>query len=472
MSNKLKATVCLVFFIVLAAAGYALGAGTVSPENKNVILIVLDTVRADRLGSYGSRENITPEIDRFAKDAVVFTNAFSHAPWTLPSIASIFTSRHPGTHGAGGSLGKFKKLNSDNITLAEVMQQNGIATGAVTNVMFLGKKFGMTQGFDMVDEFLPTTNIHMRKAALTTKAALKWLRANRDKQFFLFVHYFDAHLVYDPPKKFRKQFADPVDRKSTDYLFGTINQIVAMRRRGLTPGKKKIARLEKLYNAEVAYVDSEVGRLLNSLKRLDLEDNTVVVITSDHGEEFLDHGGFEHGHTLYDELLRVPLIIKDPDCVSAREDSSESGGANTAMHRVSTVVRLIDIAPTLCELAGVDVHEKFRGKSLAGLLRGGQEPSRPVLSQGNMWGPSRAALRRGRWKVIRQASAPEIQLFNVNLDPGEQNTLADKETGQTGTMTHELSLALKANKLNRSRGKAPRLNPEEIERLRSLGYMQ
>jgi arylsulfatase A-like enzyme len=230
--------------------------------------------------------------------------------------------------------------------------------------------------------------------------------------------------------------------------------------------------LEKLYNAEVAYVDSEVGKLLGSLKSLDLEDNTVVVITSDHGEEFLDHGGFEHGHTLYDELLRVPLIIKDPDSVSAGDDSSENRGANTAVHQVSTVVRLIDIAPTLCELAGIGIHEKFKGTSLVGLLRGETEPSRPVLSEGNMWGPGGSAWRRGTWKVIRQETAPEMQLFNIALDLGERNNVADKDPRQAKIMAQELSLAIKENKVNRSRGKATRLNPEEIERLRSLGYMQ
>jgi len=472
LRNKKTILVCLVFLIVVVAAAYALRAGFMLPAKKNVILIVLDTVRADRLGCYGNEENITPEIDRFAQEAVVFNNAFSHAPWTLPSIASIFTSRYPSGHGAGGLLGKFKKLSADNVTLAEVMQRNEIATGAITNVMFLGKKFGMTQGFDLVDEFLPTSNTHMRKATLTTEAALNWLRRNRNEQFFLFVHYFDAHLVYDPPKKFRKQFADPRDRESEEFLFGEISQIVSMRRRGLSLGREKIARLEKLYNAEVAYVDSEVGNLLGSLKQLGLDDNTVVVITSDHGEEFLEHGGFEHGHTLYDELLRVPLIIRDPDNVAAGDGGSKNQGVNNKPPQVSTSVRLIDIAPTLCELAGIGISEAFKGKSLAGLLHGGTEPSRPVLSEGNMWGPGGAAWRQGTWKLIRQDTVPEEQLFNIVSDPGERNNVAQKDLVQARTMTHELSLAVQANTLSRSRGKAAQLNPEEIERLRSLGYMQ
>ncbi len=455
--------VLTILLIIVVGVYYTL---TPTSLEKNVIFIVLDTVRADRLGCYSNSSDLTPEIDRFAKDAVLFENAFSHAPWTLPSIASLFTSRYPAQHGAGGSLGKFKILQNDAVTLAEVFQRAGVVTGAIVNVFLLSEKFGMTQGFETVDAYVTGNNIDVRRAGPTTSAALRWIDQHKNKPFFLFVHYFDPHLIYNPPQPFRRRFADPQDCNTTDYIFGTVRDMVELRRNQTSPPPDKIARLEKLYNGEIAYTDSEVGKLIDGISQRGLDKNTIIVITADHGEEFLDHGGFEHGHTLYDELLHIPLIVRAPAITTKKESPVKA-------KRVPDTVRSIDVAPTLCELAGIPGDSAFIGQSLVPFLQGShQQLSRPVLSQGNMWGPSGTAWRKDGLKLILQSSSPEVQLFNIRTDPQEQENLANQQPEHRDAMIADLRLILQTISNQRPGETAPVLTEDEIQRLRSLGYVK
>jgi len=428
------------------------------PPARKVILIVLDTVRADRLGCYGNALGLTPNIDEFARGAVRFEQAFAHAPWTLPSIASLLTSQHPRQHGAGGQLPQFQMLPPEAVTLGEVFQRAGVATHAIVNVLFLTERLGMTQGFDTVDADAPATNVKVRRAEPTTDAALAWLEQHGDGPFLLMVHYFDAHLVYDPPAVFRERFADERDRDSTGYLFGTIREMNALRAGRLRLDRGRVERLKKLYNGEVAYVDAEVGRLLEGISQQGLDDETVVVITADHGEEFFEHGGFEHGHTHFDELLHVPLLMRAPN-VKTRAT-------------VSTTVRQIDVAPTLCELTGVEADPDFVGQSLMPLMQGREEDDRPVLSEGNFWGWRREAWREGGMKLIRSFAPAEVQLFDVRNDPGELIDLAERAPEQRDRMVEEVKLVIRAMATEAVTSKSPVLTQEEIEHLASLGYLQ
>lgn len=457
----------LVMGMVAAIIYSVLWRRSASVQSRNIVLIVLDTVRIDRLGCYGNQAGITPEIDRFADGAVRFEKAFSHAPWTLPSVASLFTSRYPVQHGAGGRLGAFRILNDQAVTIAEVFQGAGVVTGAITNVLFLTEKFGMMQGFDTVDASVPKNNTSARRARETTDATLGWLDQHRGKPFFLFVHYFDPHLTYDPPQPFRKRFADAKDAKSNNYLFGTVRDMIKFRRGLAKLDPEIIKRLEKLHNGEVAYVDYEVGRLLDGISQRGLDHNTIIVLTSDHGEEFGDHGGFEHGHTLYDELLHVPLIIRIPGIHPEGEDHSLSQAAVT----VNTTVRQIDIVPTLCELVGISPDPIFEGKSLVPLMRGQKENHRPVLSQGNMWGPSATAWRKNGLKLIRRSSTGPYQLFDINADSQERNDLSDQTSERYADMVRDFELILGSISAQVVSGKSPSLTEEQIQRLRSLGYL-
>jgi arylsulfatase A-like enzyme len=429
----------------------------------NVLVVVLDTVRADRLGAWGNERGLTPRLDELASESAVFVRTNAHAPWTLPSMASLYTSTVPRQHGAVGRANDYRSLDPALPTLAETFLRAGYSTAAVTNVQFLTERFEMARGFDHVDSHVPTSNLDTRRATPTVKAALSWLDANGERPFFLLVHFFDAHLVYDPPPALRRRLADPRDQETESYYFGTAGQLKALREGEIELSDDQLARLEMLYDAEVAAVDAGVGQLLDGLASRDLDEDTIVIVVADHGEEFGEHGGFEHGHSLYQELLHVPFLLRAPGFRSLR---------------VREPVGLIDVAPTLCALAGLETPSAFEGRSLAALLRDTDEgPSsienRPVWSEAPMWGPPTLALLDGQWKMIAAGGGTEtgMRLYDLQTDPREQIDLAAARPEIARRM---LSLAreLGAGFAGR-RGQSPpvTLDEEERERLRSLGYV-
>ena len=423
-------------------------------QNPNVLLIVVDTLRADRLGCYGSPLGATPRMDALAADGVRFAQAYAHAPWTLPSFASLFTSQAPPQHGAGGQLGHFKKLPLSARTIAEVFRKADYNTAAIVNVEFLTQPFGMAQGFVHVDSEVHLENTESRSATATTDAALKWLHDRPNGPFFLFVHYFDPHLTYNPPAEYRRRFAEPQDQVDSGCVFGLRDEVIAYHSGQKDFDAATIRRAEKLYNGEVAYTDQEIGRLLDGLAELKLGERTMVVLTADHGEEFLDHGRFEHGHSLYDELLHVPLIVRAP------------GHARGAA--ISAPVGLIDVAPTLCALAGIAAPPSFTGRSLQPALDGAALEPRPVAMEGNFWGPSLSGWVADGYKLV--VGQTETRLFNLAADPQEQTDLSQRDPQRTQQMLAEMTAALAAMQSAAGRSEPVTLPPEELERLRSLGY--
>ncbi|MBP7745192.1 MAG: sulfatase [Phycisphaerae bacterium] len=451
----------VVVFGALVATWTALRPGSrgraSSAARPNVLLIVADTLRADRLGSHGSALGATPQLDAFATESTRFARAYAHAPWTLPAFASLFTSLSPPQHGAGGRLGEFRGLRPDVRTVAEVFHDAGYATAEITNIDFLAERFGMTQGFKHVD-FVPTDNVEGRRATQTTDAALRWLRSARTQPFFLFVHYFDPHLTYDPPADFRQRFAAPEDHGDTRWLFGTVPQMIAYRQGKLSIDAPTIRRAERLYNGEVAFTDAEVGRLIAALREMQLADSTIIVFTADHGEEFLDHGGFEHGHTLYEELVHVPLLIRYPGHLTPGVAAS--------------VVRHIDVAPTLCALAGIQPDPMFAGQNLLDVVGIDPPLDRPVLFEGNFWGPPYRGWLHDGYKLIIDPDQ-NVALFSIGEDPGETSDLSGTAADRLRTAQADLDLALKELHGPSGADAAPlQLTPEETRRLRSLGYLR
>ena len=426
-------------------------------QKANVLLIVVDTLRADRLGCHGGDLGATPRIDALAAEGVRFERAFAHAPWTLPSFASLYTSQTPPEHGAGGRLLSFRLLWDGARTVAECFRDAGYATAAVVNVDYLGESFGMTQGFEHVDFEAYDNNLQVRDAARTTDAAIKWLGQPRERPFFLLVHYFDPHLVYAPPAEYRRRFAAAQDREDTGWVFGRNTQMVAYRQGQVQFEAATIRRAEKLYNGEGAYSDHEVGRLLDRLDDLKLTEATITVFTADHGEEFLDHGGFEHGHTLYNELVHVPLVLRYPGRVEPRV--------------VSEMVGLMDVAPTICELAGVEPEPTFRGRSLVGLLTaGGPWEPRPIVLEGNFWGrPFQAWIQDG-YKLVRGPGG--ARLFDLRRDFGETRNCAGAVPDRVMNMLTEMAETFEAlaasGRATRSRVELP---DDVVKRLESLGYV-
>lgn len=468
---KLRQGVALVAFsAAVVMACLAGGSCSRTPERpmpkdtaRNVVMIIIDTLRADRLGCYGNERGLTPNIDRLASESFLFEQAFSHAPWTLPSTASLFTSCFPQQHGAGIKLPsgpfEFGGLSADVRTIAECFYDQGYDTAAIVNVFFLSSKYGMHRGFaehsfhSAPDE----GNRDHRRASEVTDWAIDWLQKRQsksDRPFFLLVHYFDPHLTYDPPAEYRKKFALPEDQERDPKLFGTVKDVIEFRNGSIPASEIPVKRLEALYDAEVAYTDHEIGRLLSKMREMKLDDRTVTVLTSDHGEEFLDHDGLEHGHTLYDELIHVPLLIRAPGVIKPG--------------RTRATIGHVDVAPTVCKLAGVEPEATFQGRDLEPWIFGKTRKDHAIFSQGNMWGPILTALRDRGHKFIQKNVGRE--LYNMVEDPKEKRNLVKDPAFVALCDEFEKDVAALIKTLGVRLGTAVVLTDAEKKRVEDMGY--
>jgi choline-sulfatase len=430
-----------------------------TPERPSVLLIVVDTLRADRLTAYGGTHGLSPRLDDLARQGVRFENAFSHAPWTLPAFASLLVSQPPQEHGAGGQVGDFRALPAGIPTLPGRFRDAGYATGAVVNVDFLARPFGVTRDFESLDARAYGDNEQLRAAGATTDAALAWIREHRGAAFFLMVHYFDPHAEYRPPQPFRRRFAAPEDREDERFRFGTRHQVVERRAGKLDLRPTEVERAERLYDGEVAYVDQEIGRLLDGVSELALDSTTLVAFTADHGEEFLDHGDWEHGHTLYDELLRIPLILRQSGRLAPRQF------ADTVGH--------VDLAPTLLALCSLPPCPSFQGRDLSPVvlgLSGAQLPPAVLLGWGNFWGQPLASLREGELQLILKPDG-RSELYRWTVDPLEHHDLALSEIETADRLRRTLERVQREASAS-GRGPGPRvtLSPDEVRRLSAVGY--
>ena len=405
--------------VALAFVAMIAGCGEV-PEPPCVLMIAIDTLRPDHLGCYGYGRPTSPNLDELASGGVLFENAYSQAPWTLPSFASVFTSLYPTQHGATTVE---SAMGRDFPTLAEVLGGSGYATGAIVNAPVLRSEYHLNRGFDFYSE--PAGEIE-RPAGEVTREALEWIGSQAERPFFAFVHYFDPHLAYAPPPPYDTLF-DPAysgalgNSFNLDYFTSGKARVIRQEILGLDQADRD--HIVSLYDGEIAFTDCAVGSLLAGLGDLGLLDNTVVVLLSDHGEEFFEHGGLDHGHSLYEELIRVPLVIRFP------------GGLASGM-RIARQVRLIDIMPTLIDYLDVPGEFEFEGVSLMPAVKG-LDPA--VRAAGRLLPPDEClseAMRRTNtvksitsfpWKLIEDISSGEASLFNLDSDPTEQRDLHDSE---------------------------------------------
>lgn len=354
-----------------------------NPQVDNVLLISIDSLRADRLGCYGNGHDTSPTIDQVARNGIRFANALSTTSWTLPSHLSMLTGRYLLSHGV---ILQKERLPEDVPTLAEALRQGGLATAAVVSGIFLDHEFGFDRGFDYYDDRVATgafrpdapnepappiiTDLNpltwqpgaaaeylrrFESAPVVTDLTLRWLRAHHEKRFLLFVHFFDVHHDYVPPPPFDKMF-DPDYKGSITGVDFYINPAV---RKGMP--ERDIQHLLALYDGEIRWVDGHIARILAELADLRIADRTAVIITADHGDEFFEHGGKGHGRTLYREVMHVPLVMHIP---------GESAG--TVM---KNPVSLVDLAPTILDLAGVAGSYGMDGISLMPTIRQGEAPT-------------------------------------------------------------------------------------------------
>jgi hypothetical protein len=324
------------------------------PERRpNVLLVSLDTLRPDHLGCYGYAQRISPNLDKLAGSGVLFTNTRSQAPWTLPSHFSLFTSRIPSHNG----VEDLNEVLSDDVpVLAEILRQHGYRTAGIVNDGQMKAHWGFSRGFDLWKEFpvdTPEGNCES-----ITRQALGWLESNRDEPFFLFLHYFDAHEPYEAAEPFRQALGVTLGGERTREILWEARSPDA---RTLTDDAKD--SVVRAYDAEIAWLDHEVGRLLHGLP-----PNTLVVVFSDHGEAFKEHGWTLHGATLYEEEVRVALLMGFPE-------------GRYRGKRVEEPVMLLDVAPTILGCCGIEAPDAFEGLDLNRLLEGGGLPSRAVLSE-------------------------------------------------------------------------------------------
>jgi arylsulfatase A-like enzyme len=348
---------------------------------------------------------------------------------------------------------KIAQLVDDLPTLAERLAAQGFATGAVTNNPFLSSEFGLQRGFANYD-YAHADHIILRRADKVVDKALRWLNARDQGPTFLLVHIYDPHAAYDPPPSFQRRFTHGYDSK-LDYPVAA--------GAGIRWGVQKTTEQDRAFiiaahDEELAYVDTQVGRLLRGLESRGRLKDTLVIFTSDHGEELFDHDKFEHGHSVYQELLHVPLLVWGP---------------GVRAQRVRGVVSHVDVVPTILDALGLSPWPELPGLSLWPVLRGASAPgNRAILSEVTLYGDEWKSLLRWPWKVAVTDGAEAPRLFHLERDPGEHNNLANAERERLAAMAEE-ALAL-AQESERARGQiqAAELAPDLRARLKALGYIE
>ena len=458
-----------------ASTGYASRDSEQSHDVKHVILLTVDTLRWDAISlDDTTRPGATPNIAALADDSVVFTQARSPAPWTIPAFASTMSGLSPTVHQAT----KYgTRLDENFTTLAERMQSAGYRTAAIGSNPVLSPVTGLAQGFDSYNFFpkypgwnsvgarlLRTLAPRRFQAEVSTDEitdlGIDWLQSNRDADSFLWLHYFDPHLPYEPPAKYRADWPS-IGRFGDRFGFEKVWQF---RKGEIVLSKEQRAWAHDLYQAEVSYVDDNIGRLIAFLHELGIYEETLIVLTSDHGEEFWEHGSFEHGHSVYDEVLRVPLMFKLP----------HSG--NTS--RIADPVLTQAMYSTMLQICNVSYEDA--GAHSGPLVAAWENPEafepEILLSTGVVHYEDRVAIVWDHYKYIRGLVLGEEQLFDIRSDPEERDSIAldnDARMGMARTLLQEQS---EISEWARSHYQASAAKPDSLERetleaLKAVGYV-
>lgn len=438
-----------------AAGGVALlavlaGCGNPSPGRTSVLLVVVDTLRADRVTGPTS-ETISPELTAWIESGRRYRHAFAPSPWTLPSFASLYTGRFPLRHGAGVVVQRegerdFTRLDEGVATLAERLQAHGYATGAIVGNAALAPEFGMARGFDGYD-YAPATNAFTRRADTVVDRATAWIDLQTGRPFFLVVHLFDPHMNYDAPPPFRGRFTAEL-HSQRKLPVDAAREIRDAPGRVAPPERRFIAAA---YDEEVAFAAAQVSRLLAALAARGLLEHGLVILTSDHGEEHFEHGGFEHGHAFWQEVVHLPLVF---------------WGAGIAAGDEPAPVSLVDLAPTILEAVGAEPIDASDGTSLWANLTGGSALApRPLFVEGTLYGPEQRAVIRWPHKLVWNVESGASQLYELASDPRELTPLDDPERAKA------LAAELR-ERVVESPGTSAELDPKTLKALRELGYAE
>jgi len=412
-------------------------------EFTNIVIYLVDTLRADHLGIYGYDRPTSPHLDAFAHGATVFHNAVAPSSWTKPSIASIFTGLDADAHGVkvAGSV-----LPDSLTTLAEVLSENGYFTAGVYANRVIGEKFNFGQGFDRWVKVGPHVNKNVGKV----------LRERDPMQpMFLYVHTMRPHSPYRPARELKERFAAEVSEEYGDGEF-------LKRLRGGQRADQEVERgVEKLYDGEVATNDQHFGEFLEMLRQHDLYDGSLIIFLSDHGEEFWDHGDWGHGHTLYRELIRVPLVLRAP--------------SNLYTGRVDALVGLTDVFPTVLDYAGVEALPNLPGRSLRVIddIPRQRVAVASVVTLGDDRGDPMVSIQNDRLKLIQTTGrdgSTEVELFDLDADPHESKNLSASQPIVVNYLKAHLARQKLLTQVMAVAETVP-LDDEAIEQLRELGYL-
>jgi arylsulfatase A-like enzyme len=447
------------------------------PAVRHVILLSIDTLRADALACSGAPEVRAPHLDALSGDSLCFSQAFSSAAWTLPAMASLMTGVAPQVH---GSLHLQSRVPDGLPTLAEVLGHAGYRTAAFVSSTVLGPQANLTQGFDEFHAWPGPWLGHSLGASLLTAgvprfrpdeapppalvgAVTDWLRTHREEPFFLWIHAFDPHAPYGPPRRYLRRTPPPGGRLRFE---GWDEE--AIRAGTWVPTAAERDWIRQLYLAEVRWTDDAVGRLLTELKRLGIYDEALILVVSDHGEEFWEHGGYGHGHTLYDEILHVPLLAKLPRPASKGEIGRI--GRIGPIGRITTPVSTASLFATILDICGLPLPA---GHPAASSLLASPAPA--FVSQGLNRYEDRRAVRFGRFKYIHWSMSGREELYDLERDPGEMTDLAASSPAELAEARRLLAGLEAEGRRERQLLRLPEENaaeidPHTLERLRSLGY--
>jgi len=468
----------LLFVVVLGAAAHLLlrpgkpasdDTGLQWPEHPNVLLLGLDTVRADYVCNTAQSGVHTPYMEALARDGIRFERCISTAPWTLPSFASIFTGRLPYQHGAIG--GDFQMLDEDHTTIAEYFDAAGYNTVGFVGVPYLTETYGMTQVYN-ADIGLPQFRQQVDRATMITSLSLAYLKRFSDRPFYLFSHYYDPHSPYAPPPPYDSiYYFDRDPRGPGEPIMDTI-----MASHTLPDHHKRSGRYDWLegvtdwqyppaqYAAEVSYTDEHVGRLLEGLKELGLYDDMLIVLTADHGEHLMDHDIYFTHYLPYQETIHVPLIVKLP-------------GNRGAGRVIADPVSTLDILPTILAVAGLEATVDLEGHNLAKALLGRAEIGLRTLlaEQGSAHDRYTKVVIEYPWKLMyfNEDDTERYALYRLDRDPYERQDLAAVEPGIVAELTDRLwsKFARETPVTADGRARPADLSEEEKRRLRALGYV-
>ena len=440
----------------------------------HIVLITIDTLRTDALSCYGSKRHSTPNMDALAGDGILFEQAIAPSPWTLTTFGSLFTGLSPEAHGA---FTPFSRLSDNFETMAEYFQKEGWFTAAVGDNAVLTQS-NMDQGFNFYD-FYPDPSIGrslgfkilrrtlptLFRAEATTgfiaRQTVTLLDRLKDKDFFFWVHFFDPHLPYKPPAG-RLPKNGPPEGMSTVFNKKMKDEITTGRK---APSRDDREWIRQLYDAEVRLVDKAVGRIVDKLKNQNLYDNALVILTSDHGEEFFEHGGLGHGHTLYNELLHVPLIIKLPGTTTARV--------------IPTRTSIQNLLPTLLELCGLKYDSNsMTAQSMTQTILGRQSlEEHPIKASGMLYYAQKEAMIFNDHKYIRLLNNTGQELYDLTNDPKETTSLVAnnpdwiKEGANLLDQSTERAKAM-ADRFGTKASEKVDLRDSTRQKLKSLGYIK